>query len=366
MNSSTSYNNSDFVSKPDKIVNLNAVEAAINQGLTYLAQHQYPNGEFCSYIAPDDPMQGWCTTDSTVFFSSVIGSCLLPLCKTTAAEPILSRITGYLNYQMAAGGVWNFFSMFHPMRRILPYDADSLSFASSFMQARGVQIPERSNKQLLLANRARGGLFYTWFVLHPRVHTNETLWRLSLRGFRKPFRGLLFLVRNGEDINLGVNASILSYLGDIPETAPAISAIIKMINEGREDNCDKWYLNPFTIYYLISRGYNHGVKKLQPVASPIIERILATASADGQLGKSIFDTAIGATALINFGFKSQELHRAISFLIEKQGTHGEWPRWLFFYLNPKRPYGWGSEELTTAFCLEAIARYKLAFSDINL
>lgn len=340
------------------MVNSDAVDAAINKGLDYLAQHQYPSGEFCSYIAPDDAMQQWCATDSTVFFTSVIGTCLLPLSKSSAAGPILLKITDYLQYQMAPGGVWNFFAMYHPMRWVLPYDADSLSFASSFMQARGVQFPEQSNKQLLLANRARGGLFYTWFALHRKIHTNKTLWRLSLRALCKPFRTLLFLARNGEDVNLGVNASILAYLGNIPETDTIVNALIKMIDEGKEDNCDKWYLNPFTIYYLISRAYNRGVMKLQPVSAPIIERILATMSAEGQLGKSVFDTAIGVTALINFGMDPQDLHKPINFLINKQEPHGEWPRWLFFYINPQRHHGWGSEELTTALCVEALAKYK--------
>ncbi|WP_146151344.1 hypothetical protein [Chitinophaga niastensis] len=310
-------------------------------------------------------MQGPCTVDSTVFITSVIGSCLLPLSKTTAAEPILSRVTDYLRYQMVGGGVWNFFSTVHPMRRILPYDGDSLSFASNFLLERGVQIPERNNKQLLLDNRARNGLFYTWFVLHPKLHTNRTLWRLSLRGLRTPVAYFLFMIRNAGHIDLGVNASVLSYLGDIPEVAPVINEVIRVIASNEEDDCDEWYRNPFAIYYLISRAYNRGVKKLQPVVSPIIERILATASADGQLGKSIFYTALGVTTLINFGCKSKELHQAISFLIKHQGKHGEWPRWLFFYINPTIAYGWGSEELTTAFCVEAIARYKLDCSHTN-
>ncbi len=97
---------------------------------------------------------------------------------------------------------------------------------------------------------------------------------------------------------------------------------------------------------------------MQPVAAPIIERILATLSVEGQLGKSIFDTAIGITTLINFGVKPQELYQSINFLISKQEAHGEWPRWLFFYINPQRPHGWGSEELTTAICVEALAKYK--------
>jgi hypothetical protein len=364
--SSSRHNaHSDSFLQTNEIVHPDLTEAAINGGLDYLSQHQYPNGEFCSYISPDDAMQEWCITDNTVFISSVIGTCLLPLSKAAVANSILSRVTDFLRYQMAGGGVWNFFSTNHPMRRILPYDADSLSFASNFLLTRGEQIPERNNKQLLLDNRARNGLFYTWFVLHPKLHTNRTLWRLSLSRFRTPVHCFLFLLRNGEDVNVGVNASILSYLGDIPATAPVISEIIKVIASGKEHECDKWYRNPFTIYYLIAKAYNSGVKKLQPVAETIIERILATATADGQLGNSIFDTAIGATALINLGFPSRELHRTIGFLIKHQGVHGEWPRWLFFYINPERGHGWGSEELTTAFCLEAIARYKLDFAEAN-
>jgi hypothetical protein len=356
VNSSWHNAHSDSLLQANEIVHPDLTEEAINRGVDYLSQHQYPNGEFCSYISPDDAMQGGCITDSTVFFTSVIGSCLLSLPKTPAVEPILSRVTDFLRYQMVGGGVWNFFSIIHPMRRILPYDADSLSFAGNFLLERGEQL---NNKQLLLDNRARNGLFYTWFVLHPKLHTNKTLWRLSLRGFRTPVHCFLFLHRNGEDVNLGVNASILAYLGDMPATAPVISEIIKVIASGREHDCDKWYRNPFTIYYLIARAYNRGVKKLQPVTETIIERILATASTGGQLGKSIFDTAIGVTTLINLGCTSKELHRAIDFLIKNQGAHGEWPRWLFFYLNPESAYGWGSEELTTALCLEAIARYKL-------
>ena len=364
MNSSRQHTYSDSPLQTNGNTDPALIDGVINKGLDYLSQHQYPNGEFCSYISPDDAMQGWCVTDSTVFITSVMGACLLPLSKIPVAESILSRATGFIRYQMTGSGVWNFYSIIHPMRRILPYDADSLSFASHFLRERGEPIPE-NNKQLLLDNRARNGLFYTWFVLHPKLHTNKTLWRLSLRGLRTPVHCFLFLLRNGEDVNIGVNASILSYLGDIPATAPVISEIIKMIVGGRERDCDKWYHNPFVIYYLIGRAYSLGVKKLQPVAEIIIERILATASADGQLGKSIFDTAIGATTLINLGCSAAALHRAINFLIKQQGAHGEWPRWLFFYFDPAKTYGWGSEELTTAFCLEAIARYKFDFTDAD-
>ena len=37
---------------------------------------------------------------------------------------------------------------------------------------------------------------------------------------------------------------------------------------------------------------------------------------------------------------------------------GHWPRWLLYYGGPKLLLGWGSEEMTTGFCLEALARYQ--------
>lgn len=365
MNNSKNDATSDSSLQTNEIVNPDAIESAINRGIDYLIQHQYPNGEFCCYISADEPMLNWCVTDSTVFATMVVASCLLPLSKSDSVEPMLSKATNYLKYHMHGGGVWPVFSNIHPWHKIVPYDADSLAFGSAYMQERGVQYTALNNKPLLLANRTRGGLFYTWFILHSHLHSNRTLWRLSLKELKKPITSFLFWRANEctrSDVDLGINANVLYYLGEISETIPVINELIKVISEGREGDCDKWYRNPFTIYYLISRAYNRGAKKLQPVVAPIIDRIIATALPDGQLGKSVLDTAIGATTLINLGFTSKELHQAINFLITKQGPYGEWPRWLLYYGGPKLLQGWGSEELTTALCLEAIARYKLDFS----
>ena len=353
-----------FYLQPDDGLHPDTLEKAINQGLGFLAQHQYPNGEFCCYIAADEPMQGWCVTDNTVFTTSVIASCLLAIPNTPTTESILTKATVFISYQMHNAAVWKFFSNTHRLQKVIPYDADSLAFASSFLQTRGNRIPEKANKPVLLANRSRKGLFYTWFILRPKLHFNKTLWRLGLTRLLTPISSLLFwpaYEASRNDIDLGVNASILYYLGEIPETKQVIEELIKVIHQNNENNCDKWYRNPFTIYYLISRAYDKGVKGLQPVATPIIERIIATASKDGQLGKSILDTALGIITLVNLEHNSKALQKSVDFIIKKQQPNGEWPRWLYYYGGPKLLMGWGSEELTTAFCLEAIAKYQSAF-----
>jgi hypothetical protein len=39
-----------------------------------------------------------------------------------------------------------------------------------------------------------------------------------------------------------------------------------------------------------------------------------------------------------------------------------WPRATLYYRGPKKLYAWGSEELVTGFCLEALLHYQIASS----
>ena len=341
---------------------LPAIDQAIERGLGYLHEHQYPSGEFCCYIAADDPMQGWCVPESTLFTTTVIASCLLPLAAAQpVAEGLIAKAVAFLEYQMYWGGVWPVFSDLHRWRWIVPYDTDSLAYTSALMQARGIDCPNPSNVPLLLANRTSKGLFYTWFVLRLRWQTNRTYWRLAARELRQPLTSFGFWRVNEctrADVDMGINTNILYYLGDVAETQPIIKALLQVIAEGREDDCDKWYRNPFTIYYLLSRAYVKGVDKLAPAGPAIIARMLATAQPDGQLGKSIMDTALGITTLLNLGYAGPALHSAVAHLLRAQAAPGNWARWLFYYGGPKLLQGWGSEEVTTGFGLEALARYR--------
>ncbi|ARK12923.2 hypothetical protein [Fibrivirga algicola] len=340
---------------------LSKLDASIASGIAYLAEHQYPSGEFCCYIAADEPMLGWCITDSTVFATMVVASCLLPLAKQPLVDDMVTRASDYVISQMHEGGVWPVFSERHPWQRIVPYDADSLAYASALLADRHLSHLIERSAPLLLDNRNRQGLFYTWFVLHARWPTHPTYRRVAIRELRQPIASFLFWRANEctrADIDLGINSNVLYYLGDTAQTQPIITALIQMIEEGREGNCDKWYRNPYTVYYLLSRAYKRGVTKLAPVISPIVERILKGVQANGQVGHSVLDTAFTITTLLNFGVDLPLLVPAVSFLQSKQRDTGEWPRWLFYYGGPKLLQGWGSEELTTGFCLEALALYR--------
>jgi hypothetical protein len=63
---------------------------------------------------------------------------------------------------------------------------------------------------------------------------------------------------------------------------------------------------------------------------------------------------------MNCGADVDLLDRQVELIVDSQCRDGSWPR-LAFYSGPRPPLPrsvwFGSEELTTALCLEAVARY---------
>jgi hypothetical protein len=155
-----------------------------------------------------------------------------------------------------------------------------------------------------------------------------------------------------------VNNNLLLYFGVVKETQPIIDNLVRVILEGKELECDKWYLDPISIYYFISKNLEKGIPQLEPVKIPIKERILAGLTPEGSYGGNSLETAFAICALLSMGFYREIPKASIQYLLEKQKTTGAWERRLFMYGGPKRIMGWGSEELTTSICLEAISRYK--------
>src|SRR5690554_6939926 len=121
------------------------VNNAIEAGVGYLNEHQYPNGEFCCYIAPDDAMQEWCTTDSCTFASALIASSLLTLSDLPKVGGILEKTNLFLQYQMMRGGVWNFFTVRNPLFRINPPDIDATVIIASLLRAQRIEFPDPKN-----------------------------------------------------------------------------------------------------------------------------------------------------------------------------------------------------------------------------
>jgi hypothetical protein len=75
---------------------------------------------------------------------------------------------------------------------------------------------------------------------------------------------------------------------------------------------------------------------------------------------STLETSMGLCALLNLGVQALDLIPSIRFLLKTQSPVGDWRRSLLYFGGPSKSLGWGSEELTSAFCLEGLARFALS------
>lgn len=335
------------------------IKNAIQKGVKYLHQHQLPNGEFCCYTSWSDDRMRVAIYESSVFPTSLIGYSLINLSHIPEVKEMHERLAGFLQYQTMRGGVWPHFTSWTPLYKVCPPDVDNTSCASKLLQALNKDYPD--NRKLLSLNRSKSGLFYTWFTLRFNWVWNKDYWLLCLREFKYPIMSLLFwknVEAQRNDIDAVVNANVLFYLGLNGDTKTIISYLINVIENNQEDNCDLWYRNPFTIYYFFSRNYKILSKELEAIRKPINDRIRNTARANGSFGVSTLDTALGIIALINLGYRGCEVKEAVKFLLNSQEEYGEWPRWALFYGGPKKATCYGSEELVTAFCIEALELYR--------
>lgn len=336
------------------------IDNSIANGISFLSRHQLHHGEFINYVSNREDITGSCSTVSITYNTSLICYSLSFLSDYPESEKMIAKSIHFLNAHRQYG-VWNFLSKTGVMYPLLPFDVDSTSLAAWVLRERNLN-PEgdRIATKIILANRNRKGLFYTWIV--PRLSSAYSLrfLRIAVHVLFNPIRHVVYWYHtncNYFDVDAGINANVLFYLGDIPATQPVVDLLVNIIQDNKEATCDKWYNNPFVIYYFFSRNYCHGIHKLEAIWPPIIDRILSLAYNDGRLGSTLLDTALAVCTLLNLHHSSVVLDKAVQYIIHAQQEYGNWERWSHYTAGDEHAH-FGSEEITTAFCLEALVRYR--------
>jgi hypothetical protein len=333
------------------------IENSLSAGLHFLREHQLPSGEFKSYRSTDPKMREDCEFDSSPFPSAQIAFCLNFFPASTTGEMIRKVIHFFLD-EMEGPGIWRYWTAQHHYHKNIPPDLDDVACVSIILQQHAVPFPD--NRPLILANRNPQRLFYTWLAPRWSFPRNLSYGRVIMREALKPISLYYFWKLNESklnDIDGVVNANVLYYLGQSEATAPLIDYLVEIIESNREECCDKWHLSRFNVYYAISRNYYAGVKTLEKIRPEVIRRMTSAAHDDGRIGDNILETALAVCSLLNWNCDSPALHRGIRYLLNTQHSSGEWPIFPYYYGGPKRYFGWGSAELTTGFCLEALVRY---------
>src|SRR5690606_11744272 len=96
----------------------------------------------------------------------------------------------FFQYQMMRGGAMNFLTKWNQYFSISPPDIDDTIFVASFLKSQKVEFPDPYH--LLLDNRAKNKLFYTWFTLRLNRSSNKNYWLLLLRELKNPIGTFFF------------------------------------------------------------------------------------------------------------------------------------------------------------------------------
>ena len=298
---------------------LERLAPSVRRGLRFLHDYQLPYGEFRTYASPSIDMRVT-AFDSSVFVTTFVLYSLARIdCprRTTMTKKAIS----FLTEEMRGLGLFQYYTSKNA--NSIGFDLDDTACASVALQKSHPLVAGGSNLEYFLESRNEAGLFYTW--------VDDTALE--------------------NDIDSVVNANVVFYLGDRAETRSACRYLIDTIESGRESDSYYYYLNDMTLYYAVSRAYAHGASSLAGAKKAIMEKILLRSEDDGSFGDELA-TACAVCSLVNFGYKDvTRLRNAARYLEEQQSANGSWRR-VAMFCQP----GWyyGSEELTTALCLEAL------------
>jgi len=209
--------------------------------------------------------------------------------------------------------------------RSTDFDLDDTACASVALRQSNPLLARGCNVARFIENRNEAGLFYTWVGRQPAANSVDSV----------------------------VNANVVYYLGDRDETKSACRYLVDTVEGGHESDSYQYYLDNISLYYTVSRAYARGASSLGPAREAVVERVLRSSANDGSFGDELA-TACAVCSLLNFDYGDlTRLREAARYLEGQQRTDGSWRRVAMFHGSG---IYFGSEELTTALCLEALAR----------
>ncbi len=248
------------------------------------------------------------------------------------AKSICTSTQAYLVNTIEHPGFWRYY-------RHLPQDLDSTTLCSLVIGTHPWMVLGR-NVPGMLANRDREGRFMTWVLAEGQPDVVST--------FRI-------------EADPVVNANVIAYLGDHPETKDAQRWLEALVSEDALEGSSKWYPDTVAIHYAITRAMVRAYPVLDRLRPMLAGQIRSLRDERGEFG-NVLQTAQAVSALYNIGeLEAVDASRQMDRLLNSQQEDGSWPELLAFGDQSLQwgvvgQIGHGSEAVTTAFCIEALER----------
>jgi hypothetical protein len=243
-----------------------------------------------------------------------------------------SRTRDYLAGTIEHPGFWRYY-------RHLPQDLDSTTLSSLVMGTHPWILLGRNVPQIL-ANRDAEGRFMTWMLTEDEP---DVVSRFRI------------------EADPVVNANVIAYLGDRPETRDAQRWLESLVTGGDLEGSSKWYPDEVAIYYAIARAMHRARPALETLGPVLADRVLGLRDGNGDFD-NILQTAQAVSVLHEVGCLDRaDAERQAERLLSSQREDGSWPELLAFGDQSLKwgavgQIGHGSEAVTSAFCIEALER----------
>ena len=276
-------------------------------------------------------------------FAAAVGILALEACGAPRAAALRARSRAFLHSRIEYPGVWRYYSGLAP-------DLDDTALCSVAAGSHLWLLMGR-NVGPILSCRDDEGRFRTWIV--PK---GECL---------KPYRSTEsagMVPGDGSEsspntVDSVVNANVLAYLGDRPETRAAQGWLAKLVEEGRESGTAPYYLSTIDLYSAMARASHLAPPVFARLRATLAARIVALLESGGETIDA-YRMAQGVTALIQLQATGEDevVRRALAGLLEAQHADGGWPECLIWTCRPGVEGRFSSEALTTACCIGAMVR----------
>jgi hypothetical protein len=342
------------------------LDDSVAKAVNFLHNAQLPSGEFRTFLG-SDPRMSNALFDSSPFVTTFVVYGLGHVDHAVAGN-MIGKALDFLSREMEVGGVWRYYGRNQYKHCRVPPDLDDTACASYALRSNGKRAPR--NRWLFRANRDEAGRFLTWVTPRPGTSLLSpsrlrcTIGDLQAERLRR--KAPRPIVANDprllttdsdpvpiEDVDPAVNANAILYLGEGSDTAPAIRWLNAMI-KGEVPVPSLYYKDILALNYMIARACRHSAPSLVESGKRLVELTVMRRRLDRTFGSSL-STALAASVLLTFDPANDALRDAADFIVDRQCPDGSWEVEPF-YSGPTE--FWGSRELTTAFCIEVLARYR--------
>jgi hypothetical protein len=300
-----------------------SVRQSIEKGIAFLEDRQLPHGEFRMLTALDRSLAS--PEEDGSVFPTAFAVYSAHFFDHARARSMVAKSLDFLVREMEAPGFWSYWSKTNPKKS--PIDLDTTSYVLSVLKLNGVPVAE--DKPRLLANQDEQGRFYTWLL-------NDEM---------KSEGGHLL------DVNPVVNANLLAYLGHFEATDAAARYVVECMDDQAGRVPITYYLDRLFLCYAASRAFYCGVGQLAGARDSVASAIGSRLGSGETWGP--MQQALAVCSLINFSLELEQQPFLVKTLVTSQRADGSWPAEAMYY-GAGAIYG--SEELTTVLCLEALSR----------